>query len=219
MTFKKPPYIILIAVFHAAFGLFFISNCRVLRGISDPAVRLYKRGSCISVDVPPITLTPSQTSIERQLIGDDVTLEENGWLVASAKSSRGSISKKENAEEARILYREIGILEYLEEDMLKYKRSGIIGESYDGNLYVLPGHLLPGNGSGIDADEIRRASRIAEEINRSRKKIIQYHLSKESVKDKGHVNIINERYKYIFYNQVKSGEWKQPDTGKWEKVK
>ena len=196
-----------------------LPGCRVIRGITDPALRLYKRGSCISIDVPPITLTPSQTSLERQLIGDDVSLEENGWLVASAKSSKNTASSDANLSDARDLYREIGVLEYLAEDMDKYKQIGFIGESYDGHLYILPKNYLSQAALSVDQDEMRKAIFIIGEINQSRENILKFYIKRESEKDGRNLDSINTKYKYIYYNQVKQGEWRQLKDGKWERVK
>ncbi|MDH5656804.1 MAG: DUF1318 domain-containing protein, partial [Spirochaetia bacterium] len=154
----------------------------------------------------------SQTALERQLIGDDVELEENGWLIASAKSSKGHAQNQEISK-AQAMYREIGILEYLEEDIQKYKKSGVIGESFNGELKILP----PGIRASVDADEISKVSLIVQETNRARVNIYNYFL-KSKDKNKGRA-WTDKNYKYKYFNLVKSGEWKQNKNGSWEKIK
>jgi hypothetical protein len=110
-------------------------------------------------------------------------------------------------------------MEYFAEDMQKYKQIGFIGESHDGNLYILPNKYLTHQGSSLEADEIRRATFIIGEINLSRKNILQYHLKRKSAKGETDINTLHNKYKYNYYNQVKSGEWRQLKEGTWEKIK
>jgi len=196
-------------------------SCTVSQKLADRATGFYRRGSCVSVDIPPITLTPARTAAERQLIGKEALLEEDGWIVASAKNAPGPGKQGESdeLEEVRRLYRERSVLEFYEEKIKELRLAGILGESFDGTLKPVPERLSPRTGKYRYPFETQNAIRIAQEVNRSRKWIYEYQLKIEKKKATSDPDSIRENFLSIYRKSARPGEWVFTADQKWEKLR
>lgn len=194
----------------AAILLLSILSCRVAQTVTDPAVRLYKRGSCISIDVPPITLTPSQTAAERQLIGKDTLIEEDGWLIATAK---GNAEESEEKMHARQLLREKGVLEFYQKDIERLRLEGILGESHTGEIRTVPSSV---SGKRIDPAKEKNIRLIADQINQSRSWIYRYYSDLEMKKASPDQSRIRKLYLLSHYEKALPGEFIFTENSRWE---
>ena len=112
-----------------------LSSCRVFQATGDAFGSLVRTGSCISIDLPPITLTPERTAAERQLLGEEQELEKDGWLIASAQSSlpyeKSPVADARGLpEEIRRLHREEDLLRFYEEWVRRPRSTGTPSSSF-----------------------------------------------------------------------------------------
>lgn len=196
-----------------------LAACQFIqKNVKDPAVNLYRRGSCVSIDIPPITLTPARTAAERQLIGDDQEIEKDGWLLASARSTSRA-SEADGVREARRIYREQAILEYYEEPLREYARAGILGEDLDqGLVVVVPEHVAPRTGRFRSPEEVEQARRVAVEINKSRSYLFDYHAKRSRDSASPQAQAYLENLKASFGRSARPGEW-SVTRGSWNRMK
>lgn len=190
----------------------------VQKNVKDPAVNLYRRGSCVSIDIPPITLTPARTAAERQLIGEDQEIEKDGWLLASARSTSRT-SEAEGVRDARRIYREQAILEFYEEPLREYSRAGILGEDLDQGLVVLvPEQIAPRTGRFRSPEEVEQARRVAVEINKSRSYLVDYHTKRGKETANPQSAAFVENLKSSYGRNTRPGEW-SVRRGAWTRQK
>ena len=172
--------------------------------------------SCIAIDLPPITLTPSRTAAERQLIGENVEIEKNGWLIASARSvhtlpgNQASGKSEESGPEdpLRQYYREMSVLDFYRDVLDRLKTDGILGESDQGKVLPVPESISPRIGKYRNPGEVDHALRIAKEVNRSRESVFRYLQKKEGDPD------LRKR----FLQQTRKGEWIHTNESGWRRV-
>ncbi len=181
-----------------------------------------RRGSCISFDIPPITLTPVQTAVERQLLGENVQIDPDGWLLHSAQSanytdrSSGQGTHKGNTKissQIRRYYIEIGVLEYYEKAVNDYRIRQILGEGFDGKIRLVP-YIFSKQGN---KEERNIALLTAQEVNRSREWLYQYQLKKIDYTNKKAIAKIQNKYLYQHFQAARkrSGEWAYSMDKKW----
>ena len=194
-------------------------NCAIFQPLAEPAERIVRRGSCIAFELPPITLTSTQTAIERQLVGEEIQLEPNGWLLASSKNTSSNLKFESNTnlnkldKLDKVLERryqiEKGVLDYYEKNMLEYTNLNLIGESYEGYLIVVPISI----NKKQDLLERNLAIKVAKEINNSRSWIYNYLIK---------INDFNGAKNFIqsFYLNAKKriGEKIYTKEKKWEEI-
>ncbi|MCB1166266.1 MAG: DUF1318 domain-containing protein [Leptospiraceae bacterium] len=178
------------------------STPRILTPVTDNPVTQYL-GQCtvLRVDLPPITLTPARTAAERQLIGEEKELVEDGWLVAS--SSALPAGTEEITGESVRIQREYRILDFYSDILQRYRNLGILGESYDGRVLRTPVAYRQGAG----AEDLQQAIRAADQANQSRRVIYAY-LARIQPKEA-------EAFLRSFYYRARSGEWIRNPVGAW----
>lgn len=199
------------------------ANCAVVQSVRDPVEKLLRRGACISVDIPPITLTPERTAAERQLIGTEGEIEEDGWLIASAQSASATAEIHESGAAAvtsefrsqnRRFRIEAEVIEFYYPLVLKYRRAELLGESYDGRLRVVPTGLSRARFS----EESDTAAEVAGEVNRARLWIADF-LRRESQSSADRA--ASQSYLTHWYKEARSlsGEWIYTERRKWERAR
>ncbi|HNN58069.1 MAG TPA: hypothetical protein PKK45_04585 [Leptospiraceae bacterium] len=196
-------------------ALWAFASCAFLqKNLKDPAVNLYRRGSCVSIDIPPITLTPARTAAERQLIGEDREIEKDGWLLASARSTTRA-EESVVLQESRRIYREQAVLEFYEESLREYARAGVLGEDTDrAEVVIVPERIAPRTARFRSPEEMDLARRTADEINKSRSYIIQYYLKQEKEKPGSDVSLVEKSLRQSFLKNLRPGDWVM-SNGNW----
>lgn len=199
--------------------LIVLSGCAALRKAADPVTGLVKRGSCISIDLPPITLTPERTAAERQLVGENRELEPNGWLLASAQSASrygGTQAARVPAlEEVRRLQREHAVLEYYEQYVQELLGRGALGETPRGFLAVPPAAALGAEARRVTRSDRRRAETIAREVNQARSWVYEYHKTRAGTASKAAQEEVFRRYLRIYWDRAAPGTWVLNPDGRW----
>lgn len=204
-----------------------VAQCSALESVRDPALKFLRRGSCISVDIPPITLTPARTAAERQLIGEEGDIEQDGWLIASSQSapyyqqSSGAGETAGVAPEERRYQIEQGVLDFYRDPLLRYRSEGILGEAFDGRVMLVP-ESAGGRRSGVRwQEEIDTARAIAEEINRARDWIASFDRRQAEARGDRNAAEAERQWRGRFYReaQARSGEWILTSERRWVRVR
>ncbi|MBE7412857.1 MAG: DUF1318 domain-containing protein [Leptospiraceae bacterium] len=180
---------------------------------------------CLSLKPPPITFTQTQTSAEKQMVGEDKELEKNGWLIASIKtSSSGSETwQKESSgdefsdPEYMISLRTIA---YFTGELKKYKRHGILGEGLDGSVRRNP--LVKESKFYADystAEMVKRIDEVVKIINEAREKVVNFRIEQEKKKNISpkEILVLKENLSLTYYREITPGEYYESAKGKWSK--
>lgn len=198
-------------------GLLFLTSCVQFNRITGPVSGCIRRAAIISVDIPPITLTPSRTAAERQLIGENKELEKHGWMIASARSSKQitetdeSISHEAEIDGAREYFKEMSVIEFYHDLLMDYRASGILGESYNGHVIPVPLRLIPRDTRMGSGEELNNAKLIAAEINLSRDKLRK--ILKENRAD------FMKEIPDLGRESLNPGEWFYTSESKWVQIR
>ncbi len=213
---RSPSKAILIACLLVSTG-----GCAALRKLTDPVTGLLKRGSCISIDLPPITLTPERTAAERQLVGENRELEPNGWLLASAQSAsrygQESTRASRTLAEVQRLHREEAVIEYYAEFLLDLLGKGALGETSDGLLAVVPAGFLGAEAARITRSDLRRAQTVLAEVNEARQWIYTYYRDRDAKSEAPDPERVRRLYLRAYWERAPIGTWVRNPDGRWIK--
>lgn len=140
----------------------------VVNPIQNPLTSWIFDKSCLSVDLPPITLTSEKTALERQILGDKTELLPNGWLITSTDYV-SPLKEKELTNNPEIK-KSLEVL-IIYKDMIEYFMIyNYIGIDKKGNLLMVPDNLR--NTTNLKQQEI--AIKLIDVINFNKNKIYQY---------------------------------------------
>ena len=171
----------------------------------------FSSAGCITP--PSITFTQTQTAAEKQIVGEKRDLEDNGWLIASAKtSSSGSEDwRKPSIEETygKRYTESARLLVYLDDELQSYKRSGYIGESFNGEIHERS------EGKPDEKDK-KRIAELISLVNKHRKVLLEERVVYEK-KRKKTLGKLEENLKLYYFNQAKKGEYVETEPEKWIK--
>lgn len=197
-----------IAVFIGVIVFGSSTSCALFQKLQESATGCLHRGSVISIDIPPITLTPARTAAERQLIGEDQELEKDGWLIASSRSRPPDLGKTGGtaADQARQRLREEAVLEFYDEMVKDFRGAGVLGEDAQGRLILVPEDISPRTGRFRSREEIEAVLRVALEVNRSRDWLAENGPPEEA-----------SRTRSRYQERLRSGEWFRDNKGVWKR--
>ncbi len=181
---------------------------------------------CI-VKLPPITFTQSGTAAEKQMIGENKTIEKDGWILSSIRTSAlgseiwkreilsSDTSFKDEDDELVLHLKRIG---YFAPETKKYKQKGFIGEALDGKLKVNP--IINQTKYLKEFGEIKeRVEEVLKLTNESREIITKKKFESYDKEEKDPLKNKNLKSKYIltFYNLTEDGEYFEMSKSKWVK--
>ncbi|AOP36071.1 hypothetical protein A0128_13205 [Leptospira tipperaryensis] len=178
---------------------------------------------CI-IKSPLITFTQTQTSSEKQMIGEDRILEKDGWLISSIKtSSAGSeVWKKDYSGDAysqgdKNILMSLRALAYLAPEIKTWKEEGFLAEGRDGKLRINPSAGDAGIKNELSKKEVKsRIDSLVSLTNEHRNKVISTKIGAESKTDSKE-NSVNLRthLEQTWYRLVEKGEYYEKSQGKW----
>lgn len=181
------------------------------------------------IKIPTITFTQTQTAAERQMIGGDKTLENNGWLISSIRSSAAGSEEWQKESEIEIdssankieLYGSLRAIAYYAPQVKSLKSKGIIGESLKGELEKNP--LLDWKSLGEEYQSPtfkENLEKVIKEVNSDRKKIYTIRVENESKKSNAtqqELKHFQDKLRRVYYNTIESGEFYEVESNKWVK--
>ncbi|MBW0435777.1 DUF1318 domain-containing protein [Leptospira yasudae] len=180
---------------------------------------------CI-IKSPLITFTQTQTSSEKQMIGEDRILEKDGWLISSIKtSSAGSeIWKKDFSGDNyaggdKNILMSLRALAYLAPEIKTWKEEGFLAEGLDGKLRINPASSEAGIKNELSKKEVKsRIDSLIALANDHRSKVVSSRVSGEqkgAVGSKGSAEHLKTHLEQTWYRLVETGEFYEKTPGKW----
>ena len=164
--------------------------------------------ACSCVIIPPkIELTGEKTMIERQISGDYRELEDDAWVVSSARTN---VQKEKSGTAVSFSDEEIlsaqNIRSMNEERIRRYKDESAIGEGRDGNLKYRTVSVYE-----KDTRKKNELLSIIETENSARKKIILHYAAKtKKTETEERANFAAEQKE-----KAKRGDLIENADGKW----
>ncbi|MBM9579807.1 DUF1318 domain-containing protein [Leptospira sp. 201903070] len=178
---------------------------------------------CI-IKSPLITFTQTQTSSEKQMIGEDRILEKDGWLISSIKtSSAGSeVWKKDYSGDAyaqgdKNILMSLRALAYLAPEIKTWKEEGFLAEGRDGKLRINPSAAEAGIKNELSKKEIKsRIDSLISLANEHRNKVISAKIDGKTKTDsKESFANLRIHLEQTWYRLVEKGEYYEKSPGKW----
>lgn len=161
-------------------------------------------------------LTSQRTALENQVLGSYNELDDDLVMVASVRSLDPS-GKKKDTDISDLQTKAIRARQnqdFNRDDIDEMKSQGLLGESSDGLLIMLPEQIAGGKTS--DVEQTKLAKVLTEEENRDRdviwQRIIQ---SNENLSDKD-LPEVKKTYAKMMKEKAAVGHWYQNDKGQWE---
>ncbi|MBM9500459.1 DUF1318 domain-containing protein [Leptospira sp. 201903071] len=178
---------------------------------------------CI-IKSPLITFTQTQTSSEKQMIGEDRILEKDGWLISSIKtSSAGSeVWKKDYSGDSysqgdKNILMSLRALAYLAPEIKTWKEEGFLAEGRDGRLRINPSAGDAGIKNELSKKEIKtRIDSLVTLANEHRIKVISTKMSAQTKTDSKESSAnLRTHLEQTWYRLVEKGEYYEQSPGKW----
>ena len=174
-----------------------------------------------SIKPPAITFTQSKTSVEKQIIGEEIYLEKDGWLISSVRtSSSGSdIWRKDgqilsdNNKYQKSLY---AIL-YLSEDLSLLKKKGIVGETRLGIIEMNP--LMKKEYMSFTLTEKTKVRKLISIVNKSRKEIYSIRMKKaeqENINPRK-LRKLKKQLMLMYFAGSEKNEFVKMENGEWKR--
>ena len=166
--------------------------------------------SC-AIKLPKITATGERTALENQIIGSYKIIESEAMLISSVRSESSSDSLRFTEEKRKVLdsFRR---QKFNADDIIDFKKEGVIGEKTDGLLEIRENTQY-----GSDSVYQALVDRIVQQENLDRvlimKRIVQLH---PEIDPDDHAKV---GYVYALLKQEASppGTWIQNQDGSWHK--
>jgi len=172
-----------------------------------------------SIKPPPITFTQSQTSAEKQIVGEKKDLEDNEWLLASSStSSSGSREWRGDGVDKRYgetYMTSARLLIYLGDVIESNMKKGIIGESYDGDVKFVPENRDKMN--VLNEDEIQRLQESLKLVNLHRKIMLGERMVYERRSGNRFLNKLEKGLRSYYFNKAAKGQYVEISEGKWSR--
>ncbi len=144
----------------------------VINPLQNPLTSWIFDKSCISVDIPPITLTSEKTSIERQILGEKNELYPDGWLIVSPNYV--SVFQ-ENAISEPTIKKNLEVLTLYRDTLEYYVLREYIGIDDKKNFVIVPDRFR----KQTNLKDLQIARELVQIINYNKNKIYDYLLLKD----------------------------------------
>jgi uncharacterized protein YdbL (DUF1318 family) len=194
---------------------------------------------CLTVMVPPVSVTGTKTATEKQIIGEQTELEKDVWMISSAKTTSGidvkpetkqKTVKQEIQEENAQTYKGFAIMDTFAPELTELKKDGVVGENKNGLLSNLLNEedveitreLKDKYKPDSENTSYKVLVETVRQINQARYYIVEgYILNQKRIypefnPDKKEL-LKNQKSKY--QSMANKGEYIQQETGEWIKKK
>jgi hypothetical protein len=176
---------------------------------------------------PPITFTQTQTSAERQMIGEDKELEKDGWLLSSVRSSavgteewRGEVIEEfEDTKKTEHYLNLQRTNAYQAGKIRRLKTFGVIGEGLDGKIGIIKNQTSLGfEREYPNVEDKKKFEETVKLVNDVRAELRSLRLEKLKTQ------VAPEEWKRIesdmileYWKEVLVGDYYEQPKGKWRK--
>ncbi|GIX42372.1 MAG: hypothetical protein KatS3mg129_2105 [Leptospiraceae bacterium] len=144
----------------------------VVNPLQNPLTSWIFDKSCISVDVPPITLTSEKTAIEKQILGEKTELYPDGWLIIS--SNYVSVYQEQISLEPEIK-KHLETLSLYKDAVEYYMIRDYIGIDTQGNFLIVPDRYR----TETNFRQLEIAIELVDIMNFNKNKVYYYLLKKD----------------------------------------
>jgi hypothetical protein len=172
----------------------------VVNPLQNPLTSWIFDKSCISVDIPPITLTSEKTAIEKQILGEKTEISPDGWLIISPNYVANF--EPQSAIEPE-LKKNLFTLSLYKDAVEYYIIREYIGIDEKGNLLVVPEKLRNFN----DYKHIRVAKELIDIMNQNKNIIYQYYLQKDKKIAEDFINQYIKTFQSLGWNYDSKMGW------------
>ncbi|MFN3604349.1 MAG: hypothetical protein ACK4UJ_06545 [Leptonema sp. (in: bacteria)] len=174
---------------------------QTINPLENPLLSWIFDKSCISVDIPPITLTTEKTVLERQILGEKTELVPDGWIVLSPSYSFPFSSELLKNEEA-IRFEWETILLY-KSTLEFYIKKNYIGIHKNGDFLILPEKYR----ISTEKKHLEIVNPLIEIVNNSKNKIYEYLKSKEEALANQFLDEYNNTFQYMGWRYDEKQGW------------
>lgn len=199
MKYKKIYNLIIIIIL--------LTNCATIRQtvnpLENPLLSWLFDKSCISVDVPPITLTTEKTILEKQILGEKTELMPEGWIILSPNYVEPFNSLKFQYNEN--IRKEIENITLYKSTIEYYIIKNYVGINQNGDFLILPDKFR----SITEKKHLEIAVNLINIMNQSKKKIYDF------LKEKN-MNLANE-FLEEYNNKFQFLGWRYEEKKGWYK--
>ena len=182
--------------------------------------------NCV-IRLPAITFTQSGTAAEKQMIGEEKSIEKDGWILSSIRTSAlgSEVWKRENlnsdvsidhSDEEFLLH--IKRLAYLQGDIKQFKQKSFVAESLSGKIVINP--VLNQTKYKMEYDDIKnRIEEVLKLTNESREILYKKKekIFEQEEKNPSRLKILKNKYLLLYYNLTEDGEYYEESKNKWIK--
>ena len=195
-----------------------------------------------AIIIPPITFTGTKTATEKQIIGEQTELEDDVWMISSAKTTSevdvGSdeelvVKRRAIEKENKHMYLAFSILDIYSEYLAELKKDRVVGENSKGLLsnlinvksIELEEEIREKYNKKYKNDKIRGKSysmliKTIEQVNIARGHLLEGYIVNQkrlNPQFKPNKKDMFSRLKERYYKAALKGEYIQNDKGQWEK--
>lgn len=197
MKYKKIYIIIIIILLHA--------NCATIRQtvnpLENPLLSWLFDKSCISVDVPPITLTTEKTIFEKQILGEKTELLPEGWIILSPNYVEpfNSLNYLYNEN----IRKEIETIRLYKSTIEYYIIKNYIGINQNGDFLILPDQFR----TISEKKHLEIALNLISIMNQSKKKIYDFLKEKNENLANQFLEEYNNNFQFIGWRYDEKKGW------------
>lgn len=166
--------------------------------------------SC-SIKAPEVRVTGEKTALEREVIGTYHQMEEDTWMIASTRATKGEREVKISPEKQRVL-EALQRQKFNKDDVDEFKKKGYVGENSEGLLEIRQSDELIEEG-----ESLKLIQAIVEEENEDRETVVDRVIElNQSLKNAVRKNIL-VIFAQMYQENSPVGTWIQRQFGEWEK--
>jgi hypothetical protein len=120
-----------------------------------------------AIRAPEVRVTGEKTALEREVVGTYHEMEEDTWMIASTRSTKGEGEVKISPEKKKV-YEALREQKFNKDDIEEFKKKGFIGEDNQGLIQIRPSAELES-----DSEIMELVQAIIQEENRDRETIME----------------------------------------------
>jgi len=164
-----------------------------------------------AIRAPEVHVTGEKTALEREVIGTYHEMEEDTWMIASTRSTKGEGDVKISPEKKKV-FEALREQKFNKDDIDEFKKKGYIGEDNQGLIQI-----RPSTGLESDSEMMNLVQVIVQEENRDRQIIMERVIElNQSLKKSSRQEIFGIFARMNQENSPKS-TWIQDTDGNWIK--
>lgn len=157
----------------ATFNFYCATLKQTINPLENPLLSWIFDKSCISVDIPPITLTTEKTVLEKQILGEKTELMPDGWIILMPNYVHPYSFETINQDKSIKTEIDTILLYKTTMDFLMFKN--YVGINQNGDFLILPERFR----NVTDKKYLEIAYQLTKIMNSSKNKVYEYLKTKE----------------------------------------